>query len=103
MQGQTLSFLPNHVTKLITDQAKNVLCLFDVRVRCCCGPRRPEVNVVLDAGLARVSVWIKVTYDGHVTGFCAAELSERVERATDVALIVVLVERAFQDCREAGC
>ena len=86
---------------LITDETENEFCFFYIGVRRFFGSRRPKSHIGLTLVVARVPIRIEVSGNGHVTRLCAPELSKCVEGARDVAVVVVLVERSFENCRQS--
>lgn len=86
---------------LITDETEDEFCFFYIGVRRFFGSRRPKSHIGLTLVVAWVPIRIEVSGNGHVTRLCAPELSKCVEGARDVAVVVVLVERSFENCRQS--
>lgn len=101
VQRQTLLLLPHHVTKLVTDQAEDELCLRDVIVRRKLRSRHPHRDVILLIIVTWISLRIEIPCDSDVTGFGAFQLSKCVKRTRDVAFVVHLVEGALEDDGQA--
>ena len=102
MHRDALSLLPNHVTKLVADQAEDELGLLDITVRRLFGLGDPDVDVVLGVIFSRVPFRVEVADDADVTGLGAAKLSEGEEGAADVDVVVdaLVMGAPLQDGRQ---